>query len=87
MPLVGLSSGGGVLEVRGKGFGGFVHDGASNRESGCGSSTISVIQEETGILIRCILEGIEDVQYDLHIPIGDLHYTSLTIYAYIGCGK
>jgi hypothetical protein len=41
MSPVGLSSGGGVLEVRGIGSGGFLHDGALDRDSGGGSSTVS----------------------------------------------
>ena len=41
MSLVGLSSGGGVLEVRGIGSIGFLHDEASYRESGGGSSIVS----------------------------------------------
>ena len=33
------------------------------------------------------MEGIENVQPDLYIPKGNLHYSGLTIYACIGCGE
>ena len=41
------------------------------------NSFSNVIQEEICILIRCVLEGIDDIQSDLHILKGDLHYSGL----------
>ena len=40
MSPVGLSSSGGILEVRGIGSGGFLHNGSSDRDSGGGSATV-----------------------------------------------
>ena len=86
---MGLSSAGGVLEVRGIGFSGFLHDGASDRDSSGGSSTVSPMssKKKQVFLLGAFQKALKMFSLIFIFPKGNLHYSSSTIYACIGCGK